>query len=67
MQRSFVTSSRIISVGWEGGILEVEFRDGAVYHYYDVSHDEYTSFMGSSSLGSALSRLDKAHKYRRIS
>jgi hypothetical protein len=66
MERKLVSSSRIRSVGWENNVLEVEFKDGAIYHYYDVSQSEYINFMNSPSLGSALSRLDKIHKYKRI-
>jgi hypothetical protein len=66
MERKIVSSSRITSVGWENNVLEIEFKDGAVYHYYNVSQTEYINFMNSPSLGSALSRLDKVHKYKRI-
>lgn len=66
MQRHPVSSSRISSVGWENNTMEVGFPDGAVYQYYNVSQSEYTAFLNSSSLGSALSRLDKVHQYRRI-
>ena len=66
MIRHSVTSRRITSVGWENDTLEVEFHNGAVYQYYNVSRSEYQSFMSASSLGSELSRLDKIHRYRRI-
>ena len=66
MQRYPVSSSRISSVGWEDDIMEIGFPDGAVYQYYNVSQSEYTAFLNSPSLGSALSRLDKVHTYRRI-
>ncbi|MGN0422831.1 MAG: KTSC domain-containing protein [Lachnospiraceae bacterium] len=66
MIRHSVTSRRIASVGWENDTLEVEFHNGAVYQYYNVSRSEYQSFMSASSLGSELSRLDKIHRYRRI-
>lgn len=66
MRRQPVSSSRISSVGWENNVMEVGFPDGAVYQYYDVSYDEYVTFMNSPSLGSALSRLDKVHRYRRV-
>lgn len=66
MIRRPVMSSRMISVGWGNNILEVEFTDGAIYQYYDVSHSEYISFMSSSSLGHALSILDKRHRYSRV-
>lgn len=63
MNRQNVSSSRIRSVGWENDILEIEFPDRAIYHYYDVSESEYRNFMNSSSLGSELSRLDKIKRY----
>ncbi len=67
MNRQFVSSSRISSVGWENNTLEVQFKNGgAIYQYYDVSKDEYIHFINSSSLGSALSRLDKVHRYQRV-
>lgn len=66
MNRQYVTSSRITSVGWSNDVLEIEFKDGVVYQYHGVSQSEYTSFIHSPSLGSALSRLDKIHPYNRV-
>lgn len=66
MQRQYVSSSRIRSVGWFDNTLEVEFKDGVVYQYHNVSSSEYQSFISSGSLGSALSRLDKIHPFNRI-
>lgn len=67
MRRQMVSSSRIASVGWENDTLEVQFHNGAVYQYYNVSRMEYQNFMSAPSLGSELSRLDKRHRYQRIS
>lgn len=66
MIRFPVSSSRISSVGWENNILEIQFKDGAIYQYSNVTKYEYDNFMNSPSLGSALSKLDKIHPYRRI-
>lgn len=66
MVRHPVSSSRIANVGWENDVMEVQFHNGAVYQYYGVSQSEYQNFLNSSSLGSALSRLDKIHNYRRV-
>lgn len=66
MQRQQVVSSRIRSVGWCDNVLEVEFIDGTVYQYFNVSYTEYRSFMCSPSLGKALSVLDKKHPYTRV-
>lgn len=66
MRRQSVSSSRISSIGWENNTLEVEFHNGAVYQYFNVSAAEYQNFMNAASLGSELSRLDKIHRYQRI-
>lgn len=66
MYRQPVSSSRMSSVGWEDETLEIEFKDGVIYQYYGVSEQEYINFINSSSLGRALSILDKKHPYRRI-
>lgn len=66
MIRYPVQSSRISSVGWGNNILEIKFKNGAVYQYYNVSEYEYKNFMSSDSLGHALSILDKQHPYQRV-
>lgn len=66
LQRHIVSSSRILSVGWENNVMEVEFHNGAVYQYHGVTQSEYQVFLSSSSLGSALSKLDKIHPYNRV-
>lgn len=66
MNRQMVSSSRIASVGWENDVMEVQFHNGSIYQYYNVSNSEYQSFLSSSSLGHALSVLDKQHPYKRI-
>nr|DAU32269.1 MAG TPA: KTSC domain [Caudoviricetes sp.] len=66
MVRYPVSSSRISSVGWENNTLEIQFKNGTIYHYFDVSKNEYEDFINSPSLGSALSRLDKVHRYKRV-
>lgn len=66
MQHHSVASSRIVSIGWENNTLEVEFKNGAIYQYYNVSQSEYNNFINSSSLGHAISILDKSHSYKRV-
>ena len=36
MYRIPVSSSNLASVGYEGGILEIEFKSGSVYQYSGV-------------------------------
>lgn len=51
MNRQSVESSNLSSVGWENGILEVEFKNGSVYKYFDVPQEEYVALMNATSLG----------------
>jgi hypothetical protein len=66
MDRQPVSSRRISSVGWENNVMEIQFKDGAIYQYFNVTKPEYLNFMNCASLGSALSRLDKIHRYARV-
>lgn len=62
-----VNSSRISAVGWENDTLYIRFHNGALYAYDGVSRQEYNTFLSSSSLGSALARLEKRHPYHPVS
>lgn len=61
-----VSSSRMRSVGWENNTMYIQFNDGSMYAYDNVSETEYKNFLNSPSLGSALSILDKIHSYHRM-
>lgn len=61
-----VSSSRMNAIGWEGNTMFVRFKNNQIYAYENVSKSEYENFLNSSSLGSALSRLDKQHSYHPI-
>ena len=63
MDRQAVKSSRIKSVGWKSDIMEVEFMNGKLYCYFDVTINEFNSFMNAPSLGRAINTLEKHHKY----
>ena len=53
MNRTAVQSSNIRSIGYDekSQLLEVEFKNGRIYHYYDVPHQEYNGLMNASSHG----------------
>lgn len=53
MDRDAVSSSNIMSAGYdpESETLEIEFKDGAVYQYYNVSEHLYEQFQAASSKG----------------
>ena len=66
MQRYLVNSTSIRSVGWENNVMELQFWDGAIYQYLNVSQDEYLRFLNSPSLGRALVIIEKFHPYIRV-
>lgn len=58
MYRQSVVSSNVSSVGYDEDqqILEVQFRTGAIYQYYNVPVSIYRGLMGASSHGSFLNK-----------
>ena len=53
MERDAVSSSNIMSAGYdhESETLEIEFHNGAVYQYYNVSAHLYEQFQSAPSKG----------------
>ncbi len=66
MERQYVSSSNIASIGYDASdmILEVEFLNGAIYQYYDVPQSVYDGLMFASSHGSYLDAYVKKGGYR---
>jgi hypothetical protein len=54
IDRTPVQSSNIKSVGYDFGteVLQVEFKNGGVFNYHDVSISAYTAMMEADSIGS---------------
>jgi len=51
MQRQPVVSSRVSSIGWEKGVMEVEFNTGAVYQYSPVEWQTALNLIRSANVG----------------
>jgi hypothetical protein len=53
MMRDPVSSTTVISVGYDepSQTLEVEFKSGSVYQYYNVDNGLYEQFIASASKG----------------
>lgn len=51
MQRKKVVSSDLASVGYENGILEIEFKSGGIYRYMNVPEYVYNGLMNADSKG----------------
>ena len=69
MERSPVTSSNIRSIGYDpaSGTLEVEFRSGSVYQYFNVPNQIYRGLITAFSKGAFLNNFIKEqYRYRRV-
>jgi hypothetical protein len=52
MEREYVESSMITSIGHENSILEIEFKsNGQVWQYFDVPEYVYHEMMAADSKG----------------
>lgn len=54
MERTYVDSSNLESVGYDSNncILEVEFKRGTVYQYFNVPEYVFEELMSAGSIGS---------------
>ena len=51
MKHTEVSSRMIRSVGWEGGKMEVTFRNGTTYAFDDVPHEKALELLNATSVG----------------
>lgn len=61
-----VNSSRMFAVGWNNNVMYIQFKNGKIYAYENVSKMEYISFINSSSLGKSLETFQKYHQYHPV-
>lgn len=56
MERISVSSSNVASIGYDSdsSTLEIEFKNGAIYQYFDVSQRVYEDLISSDSVGGFL-------------
>lgn len=69
MKRVTVASSNVAEVGYDPTrrVLEVLFRSGGLYQYFDVPEAEYTALCRASSVGGYLNQNIKGRfRYSRI-
>lgn len=68
MERVPVSSSSLASVGYDpdSQILEIEFRNGAVYQYPDFSLEDFTGFMNADSKGQFFNAYVKHRPYNKM-
>lgn len=66
MERQYVSSSNIASIGYDADnmVLGVEFLNGSIYQYYDVPQIIYDGLMAADSHGKYLAAYIKKGGYR---
>lgn len=69
MNRIAVDSSNLADVGYDSTImtLEVGFRNGSVYQYFDVPETVYQEFMRATSKGQFLNQnIKNNYRYAKL-
>ena len=69
MNRTPVSSSNVASVGYDPNTLtlEVEFKDGLVYQYFDVPETVYQELMRASSVGQFMhANIRNNYRYTKV-
>ncbi len=69
MDRAYVTSTNIASVGYDERTqtLEVEFNGGGIYQYYNVPQSIYDDIMKASSVGQFFNvHVKNSYPYSRV-
>ncbi len=69
MQRQSVTSNHLRSVGYDPSTktLEVEFKNGRIYHYAKVPSSEFDALMTAESLEEYLNdNIKSTFSYREV-
>ncbi len=69
MKRISIISKVLKSVGYDeaSGTLEVEFKNGGLYEYFDVPAEEYSALMLAPSKGTHFGdHIRDAYRFKRI-
>jgi hypothetical protein len=69
MKRDPVSSTNIAELGYDeqSSTLEVMFRNGGIYQYFDIPKQEYESLINAASIGEYLNNNVKGrYRYARV-
>jgi hypothetical protein len=69
MNRTPVTSSNVVSIGYDPSTLtlEVEFKGNSVYQYFDVPEIVYQELMRASSIGQFMhANIRNNYRYAKV-
>lgn len=66
MKRHLVQGSRMIhSMGWESGVMEVEYKNGLIHRYQDVTEDQFIR-AGTGNIDKKVRLIGKSHSFTRV-
>ena len=69
MEKTPVTSSNVASIGYDedSSTLEIEFKNGATYQYFDVPENVFTELRDADSVGGYLAvRIKGTYRYSKV-
>jgi hypothetical protein len=69
MNRTPVTSTSVVSIGYDPNTLtlEVEFRGNSVYQYFDVPETVYQELMRAGSIGHFMhANIKDRYRYTKV-
>lgn len=67
MERIKVKSSNVSSIGFQHGILEIEFKNKPVYHYKNVPESIFLRMLRTNSKGKFLKlHVENKFKHQKI-
>lgn len=69
MNRQPVTSSNVADVGYDAPsmTLEIGFKNGTVYQYFDVPESVYQELLRSDSVGTFLNQqIKNSYRYAKV-
>lgn len=69
MERKPVVSSNIVEVGYDQSFctLELMFRDGKIYQYFDVPNSVYEELLNAASVGKYFhSEIRGTYRFARV-
>ena len=66
MNRIPVISTNVSSIGYYNGMIEVEFNNGSIYHYYGTTEILFNQFLNAPSKGRFIHYNLKGFNYRKV-
>lgn len=62
-----VESSQIAEIGHDGSTLAIKFKSGGLYHYPDVTVEQFEAFQKAESLGKHFGANIRSRQFVKVS